>query len=553
MSNFNALKKEAEILLVKMDGKRYCVGDLNNRLQEAVAHNPQDTVIRAVASVIERMTNKEPERILSQAEFDNLYNEMVGLNSNTKFREVLGDLLISQLPKGAEPNQDYIAQMRNSEEAPLDYKVDAHLSSGFEKLFGQISDKYDPNRAAEAKSKVELELTSLGYGNPRVRLAGGNSRYLVFAADLDSNRGAVRVFIPAESSGDKFPSVFVAGHNMEVLTEDNLKNYVVEASYNNERLPDVTAILNTLDRVTGIKESVVSDDSFEKVASTLKEKEEGLSAPGIFASMPDENKNLKSVEIPKMPVPEPLKALASDLEESLLETSVGYPQATIKMAKQMVLNDLDEMGFKHSSVRVASQTHDGFICEASIDTPRGKVSIEVPIEISNNLPLIPAVFAKGDFVDEFNAAALHNFVKKAETGGFSDRGSKLYGMSLPELKEQVVMAASQNKFDVCNEILNVIAERVDDDTYRDIASDYMKILANTQNAKETFKQAYDDADQFVKTPNSLYPIHKKLGRPAHELIRDEGGQYHLKSTYYARQEEKKEGAFFSTAKILVGD
>jgi len=51
----------------------------------------------------------------------------------------------------------------------------------------------------------------------------------------------------------------------------------------------------------------------------------------------------------------------------------------------------------------------------------------------------------------------------------------------------------------------------------------------------------------------MYPIHKKLGLPAHELIRDDNGIWHKRSTYAAQDAKKHIEAFFSTAKVLVGD
>jgi hypothetical protein len=107
-------------------------------------------------------------------------------------------------------------------------------------------------------------------------------------------------------------------------------------------------------------------------------------------------------------------------------------------------------------------------------------------------------------------------------------------------------------YDTCDEVLETIASRFGEDIYRNAVVDYHKMLTNIKTAENSMLQANEDSNQFVKTPNSIYPIHRKLGRPAHDLVRDESGEYHLKSTYYARQNAQAEGVIFNTAKILVG-
>ena len=123
MSNISSLKMQAEMLLSKMTGgKRYVLGDINARLQEAANNYPQDTVIKAVASVIEQLHNKDPNRLVSQGDVEKLYNELVGLNvTGTKFREVLGDLLLSERKASVSENPEYISRMRDGEAESFEY------------------------------------------------------------------------------------------------------------------------------------------------------------------------------------------------------------------------------------------------------------------------------------------------------------------------------------------------------------------------------------------------------------------------------------------------
>lgn len=557
MANFNALKTQAEYLLAKMEhGKGYQIGDLDQRLRQAADENPGDIVIRSVASVIERLSAKNPNSMMTQGQLEEVYQELVGLNTNTRFRKVLGDLLRSDKNEADLTNKNFVEGIRDPTEGFLNYDVDKKVKEGFDNIFGSTSNKYDTQNATRAKEKVELELRSMGLVNPHVRLAGGNSRFLVFATSIDTNRGAVPIYIPAESSGDKLPSVFVGSNVFEQLTTANLTDYLNAAAYNRDRLPEVSNVLSALDQALGVAPKTTKQDEFTKLFANLSEANgsEGLSAPGIFAELPEQN-YLRDVEIPSTPVPTELKALTSDIEENVLEASVGYPQTSVRMAKRIIISELGSMGFKGSQVRVVSPTGDGFICEAILNTPHGKLKIEVPIEMSGNAPLMPSVFAKDDYVADFTPLNIQALALKdaGYVEGAIRVDAQLYGMSLNELKDTMSKSAARGDFNTCDEVMEVISDRFDEDTYRSVVSDYHGLLSKLGTAKDSLRQAHEDDGQFIRTPNSIYPVHKKLGLPAHELVRDESGVWHRKSTYAAKLDQEHMGAFFSTAKVLVGD
>lgn len=560
MTNFSSLKMQAELALAKLtEGKHYVLGEVKDRLQKAAANYPQDTVINAMASVIEQIYHKNPNEFISQGDIEKLYENLIGLNATgSKFREVLGDLLLSEKRASVESNTNYINSVRDTDIKALDYDINKEAKSELDKMFEMISDKYDAQCASFAKEKVALELISMGYDTARVKLAGGNSKFLVFAADLDTNRGAVRVYIPADASGTQLPSVFVAGDKFEELTPAALKEHLINAAQRTNYLPNVSAILNSLNILTGNTSASLPESDFAKIATKMPSPNgsEGLSAPGIFASLPDENKNISEVKIPKTEVPVPLKPLVSDIEESVLETAVGYPQAAVRLTKRMLVAELNSMGFKGSQIKIAAPSSDGFICEAIINTPSGKTSIEIPIEMKGNAPLLPSVFAKGDYVAEFTASNLHAFAMSnfaTDDVSVSRQFSDLDSMGLVQLKDVIVKSALNGDFESCDEAIAVIGEKFDENTYRQVIADYQKMLLNLEDTKNNVKMAYDDSDQFVMTPNSMYPVHKKLGRPINELIRDENGVYHLKSTYASRKNQQEGSVLFNTAKILVGD
>lgn len=504
MTNFSSLKMQAELALAKLtEGKHYVLADINERFQKTATMYPQDTVINAMASIIEQLHHKHPGQFISQSDIEKLYGELVGLNvSGSRFREVMGDLLLSEKAASVEPNTSYIQGIRDTNTDALEYNVDSGIKAELDKAFAPVADKYDPRRATAAKNKVELELMSIGFDNARVKLAGGNAKVLIFTAEIDTNRGTATVQIPVDASGEQLPKSFIANDKLEELNLPALTSYLAEQHGN-----------------------------------CLSNKEAG------------------EVQMPRVSMPDPLKSLASNLDESVIEAAVGFPQAAVRLTKRMLVAELNSMGFKGSQIKVMAPTNDGFICEAIINTPRGKVAIEIPIEMKGNSPLLPSVFAKGDYVADFNAASLRAFAM-SDVGGASSvsrQMSDLNSMDFSQLRDLVVKAALDGDFESCDEALAVIGEKCDENTFRNVIADYQKMLLNMENARNSINMAYDDSDQFVKTPNSIYPIHKKLGRPVNELIRDENGVYHLKSTYASRQNQKEGSVLFNTAKVLVGD
>lgn len=558
-SNINALKRAAEVALAKLEGKRYFVGDLSNRLQKTAEEYRHDTVIQAMSRVMERIASKDPEQIISQAEIEQMYNELVGLNSSgTKFREVLGDLFVkAELDMQTTENSNFIDGLRDNPDKEMLEMGSGDLTKEYGDLFSSKVDTYDPMLATSAKNKVSMELMSLGFDKTRVRLAGGNSRFLVFATDLDTNRGMVRVYVPASSTGDQYPSVFVAGNKFETLTSRNLKQHIENLINGGGKLPEVTAILNSLDIVTGNTKKQVNDSDFSKLSSIFpnSNNSEGLSSgTNIFASIDDPRNDAKSIEIPMTKMPGALRAVASEIDDTIFESSLGYPAKSILVAKKMIVAELTRMGFKGTQIKVSEPMADGFVCKATLNTPNGKITIDVPVEMNGIVPLMPSVFASGDHIADFNDIGLKSFAMKAVSdGGFVQRDCQLYSMDIHQLKDIIACAATKGDYDTCNEALDVISDMTDADTYRNVVSDYHRMLGNIKTAQDTLKQAQDDSGQFIKTSTSIYPIHRKLGRPVHDLIRDENGEYHLKSTYHARQNQEDSAAFFSNSKVLVGD
>ena len=561
MSTIDSLKQQAELALielkVKAEGKRFILSDVNDRMQQAVAEYPQDTVIRAVAGLVENEANKKPDRIICQAEIKNWYDQLSGLSGETKFKEVLSDLMPdgSELQFESTANPDFISGLRDGVEKEIQFDYDKKVENGFSKLFAEKNDYFSNEAVVKAERKVEIQLNSFGCDLNRVKLEKGNSRFLIFSADLNTPFGSKTVLIPADASGSKLPSMFVANDSLKDLNASSLSEFLQDSESFKKRASNPSDVLNLIDRYLGSVQQNMQSEEFENIISGLEtSSHESLNIPNVFAELEDESETMYDVEVPRIEAPAPLKSMVNNIDEVIIESSLGYPTSSVRLAKNLIQAEISEIGFKGSQIKVAYPVSNGFVCDVELDTPRGKVNIEVPIEMNGNSPLIPSVFAKDDFISDLNAVNLKTFVMASESeGSFVNRDGNLYAMDIPDLKNIIIKSASNGDFGTCDEIMSVIADRVDEETYRGIASDYLQILANINEQKDQIKNAQVDKDQFMTTQNSIYPIHKQLGLPIHKLIRDENGEYHRKESYLARKDQEAQGGMFSNAKILLGD
>ena len=548
MSNITNIKSEAERVLKDLErGNEYIISRVDNRMRQAVNQYPRDTVIRAVAGVVERMASINPSRVISQGEINEIYNNLVGLGSNTQFREALGDLLNTQIEKTSTTDPEFISKNRDTEDSSID--VLGGVDNELKILFEQSEDKYDRDKIASAKHRVDSELSMLGYKQTRTKFAGGNSQFLVFSSDLDTNRGAVRVYIPCEAKSQNLPSVFVAGDQFMELTPENIQTHIVESANFRTNLPPVHAILHSLNILTAQAKKTMPEREFNKIAGKIPtDKTMPLCAPSLLGTIPEE-KPLGTVEMPKINVPEPLKVLANDIEEKMVETALDFPLVSVRAAKNMLAAEINSMGFSGTQIKIAAPTSDGFICEAIINTPNGKTSIEVPIEMKQDRPLMPAVFAQSDQVFDFDEETLKIFISKnANRDTYINRDSQLLDIDISKLRDLLVKSALDKNFTTCDEILAAASERFDAVTYKNLVTDFNSILKNASTT-----EVKSSCQRQVKSPNSIYKYCGHHNVPLHDVVQDDGGNCCLKKTYFSRQAQETEGAMFSSARVLLSE
>ncbi len=89
-----------------------------------------------------------------------------------------------------------------------------------------------------------------------------------------------------------------------------------------------------------------------------------------------------------------------------------YSKTAEKMATNMCTRSLQMLGLNPSSVSIHNGNEEMLMCSASFDTPKGKSNVFIPVEISNNIALIPSVFIGNDGVANLKKAELTDYLVK---------------------------------------------------------------------------------------------------------------------------------------------
>lgn len=588
-ANFNVedLIRLAQSELKKREfGQDFMLSDVCNISRRAYEQFPEDAVIRQFSFVVEKLAEKRgPNSTINQKEMNEIYNNFVRLGSESKFREVMGMFVFGQ----EQPKLTVQAENRSStEHEPMDLTsdLDKELAAGIKDLFGEkvVADQlYNEQMAQAGVGFVKDELKSIGFNNVNVRFAGGDSNGFVYNANFDTLSGLVSVAIPIEVSSGKlgFPSVFATNDRFEQLTAPNLRDFIdKKAKAYDFSVPEPKAVLKAVAILTG-KVKTASNE-FEQILSKLGggefvgEKNEldypvNLSTMSAMADdrnevIPDNKKEEGSYDMSlssniawdqKAEMPKELAHLAHDFEDTILESASSFGKNAVQAGRNIVAAELASAGFKNSQIRFASESNDSVVYNATLNTAKGAMVIEVPVEmketnINQYQPLLPSVFACDGVIEDFTPTKLQRFIiRHTPSTGQRVCASEHSYMTLPELKEQILKYANDGDYVECEMALGTIQERFGDEHYKNAIEDYHWALSlkNKQGAKIERRCSRE----IPAGKTSIEPVCGHHGVPMSKVVVGEDGQCRLKSSIEREKLNPVEesGVGISTSKIFL--
>ena len=551
-------------------GQEFMLEDVHRTVRAAYEQYPEDSIINQVAFTIEKMASKSPQgTTITQEDISKIYNQFVRLSSDSKFRQVLGHLLPNNLPNMGSKNQEYTKMNRIDAEVSgistndlVDKNLVNALGTAFGGSFNDVK-AFDQNIANDGVLLVDAELKSLGFNNTNIEVMGGNQANIVYAAHFETRKGRVTVAIPTEINNGRilFPSTFITNSRLQELTQNNLSYFIdtkVEAK--DFSVPNTNNVLEAVGIIQGhIK--TASDKSFNETSEMFDEKDTiNMSVPSLFVDRqyeegrPDINTN-HNVEMPTE-----LAHLARDFENSVLEAASDYGLSNIRMGKKMIAEELRLAGFKNAQVRFGSESGNSVVYLASINTPRGSIEIEVPIEMRSIagdkfVPLTPSYFAYDGLIEDFTATKLQRFAVNLPTPSSHNRiySSAYSYMTLPELKDEILKAASEGDYVSCETALSEVQEKYSEENFKNAVADYHYILMHKARMERKEHEQYKCAKLIPAGKGSIYARCGHFGVPMHEVITDEVGNCRRKVDIQREALNKSEegGAAISSAKVFM--
>lgn len=488
--NFDAgkLARMAEQLL---EGREFFLNTVRERVREASNRFPHDGAIRTMQSVLEKRAEKGNSlATISQREFQDLYNDVNSLGSHEVFREALGDLLLERAPAATAHYNDEFARSVRGGDTEIDL-VDPNLAESLAGLFDAPSKIAQGSFVDNGRKGVELELKSLGFDNPSVEIAARNDKFVIYSAAIDSTHGRFAALIPAEIKLGSvlMPTAFVSGNQFLELNAKNLYAHaqMVATTGKQAQAGKVLETLTAAVDQSEVRKSAGVDDDFNAA----------LSVPELYRSEDESRYYPAELDLSvQAETPQELTHFTEGmLRDVLAEAGLSFAPELVTQAKSIVAGELKACGVPCSKVSIASEFDGGLVVAANLTGPGGTKTIEVPVEIVNNRPLMPSVFTSGAFAKPFDEDNLKSFAMNRDEGTFSAIMSDKYGMSFKELHNHTLKSAGYGNFVEVEEGLAVIADRFGDQFHK-IAFDDLMGLLNVGFGEE--EKPIDAVDKYMK-------------------------------------------------------
>jgi hypothetical protein len=113
-------------------------------------------------------------------------------------------------------------------------------------------------------------------------------------------------------------------------------------------------------------------------------------------------------------------AFSNELESAFdKKVSNKYTETTAKLAQKTCARELNSIGFLPKKISVVAGQSDVLICEAVYDTPKGVTAMLIPVEVSNEVAVPPAMFLNSNGFVDINQENVLNHIKATAGKSFT--------------------------------------------------------------------------------------------------------------------------------------
>jgi hypothetical protein len=516
MNELKHIVAQAKKALDKIEnGKTFSTGYVLNRMENAASNNTRDALICHARDVV--ASKAKSQAFITQREISNVYDELYGLGGGrSNFRKELGDLLLDkhavlkESSKGADsariPYENKLSPL--FEENELSKELAGVFSLDKQASFSAFSN----NSVKKAEKFARLQLVSMGCVPQEVKAVKTNDHFILCNASVDtSDFTQVNIPIPVRVTNGipSLPTHFVQEDSLVKLNKANL--YVFVKDKNNF-----------------IKKTAASRFAAQRSVSDFQ-----VDTPVVPASLEK----------------------YADLENELVASMASFSRDQIRVASGVVTAELAGLGVPNPQVRVSGSTDKILTFAADIPTPRGRVEIDIPVDMPNGRPVIPNNFLANGKSHKLNQEGLRVVLKASEHIDDLNKVSRevveMSRLSYGQLIDRMIDGVSKNNYRQAEDALGVISEKFEGSQYLAALDKFTKLLkhssSNTER-EEMIKAALESGD-LIRVPTSVQPYCPKLGLPVSKVDFDAKGRP-VPMRRSAQQESIDElGAMMSTSRV----
>jgi hypothetical protein len=518
MSHIKNIAKQAEMALDKIkNGKTFPAAYVVARLEAALEKHPKDALIGHMRDVLSKRSSRN--EFFSQRDIAETYDHLYGMSGNkSRFREEAGDLLpdshasIAYNNSGAQDAR--IPYEKALEPMYENTKLSEELAGVFSLNKKGSFSAFSENTLRKAEKFAKLQLQSEGCIPQTVRAVRSNDHFVLCTASVDtSDFTQVEIPIPVQVTNGipSLPTSFVQGNQLVKLNKENL--YV-----------------------------------FVKDKANFKKK----TAKDSFA----EQRSFGELKTEAPITPASLEAYAN-IEDSLVEAATSFSKTQINMARSVVEAQMAGFGIPNAQIKVASSNNKTLTFNSDIPTERGRVIIEIPVDMPNGSPVIPGKFALAGEVLPLNEAGLRKVIEKSSSAPSIQTVTRaveeMERLSYPQLIDQVTSGVADSDLKRSEDALATIEAKFGGQKYvsaLDIFSKLLKHSSGNTDRDKQIKEAFERGD-LIRVPTSVQLYCPKLGLPVSKVAFDNKGRPVPAARAMKTDSLEDSGAMMSASKIVL--
>jgi hypothetical protein len=518
MREIREIAAQAKKALDKIEnGKTYTTRYVLNRLETAAANNSRDALICHMRDVMAKRATSH--NFITQKEIAEIHDHLCGMSSGrSNFRKEAEDLLPSQHAVLKADSKDASSSRIPYEEklSPLYEESDLskELSGAFslenKASFTALSD----NSIKKAEKFAKVQLVSMGCIPHTVKAVRSNEHFVLCTASVDtSDFTQVNVSIPVQITNGlpSLPNYFIQDNKLVKLNKENVYVFIKD------------------------KNNFIKKTSANRFASQRSARDFQVDTPVVPASLEK----------------------YTDLENELIAAASSFDRNQIRVATGVVAAELSGFGVPNPQVRVASSTDKVLAFAADIPTSKGRVEINIPVDMPNGRPVIPNNFVVNGKTYRLNESGLKTIMKAADhkddLNKISREALEMSRLSYNQLVDRIIDGVSRSDYRQAEDALNTIGDKFNGQQYLSALDKFTQLLKHSSSGTERdamIKNALKNGD-LIQVPTSVQPYCPKLGLPASKVDFDSKGRPIPIRRKAQRDNLDETGAMISSSRVAL--